>query len=109
VASVWSHMNKILSALAVTAVAFGLSAPALAANKTVSVADDVFKAKTVTISKGNTVTWKWVGSNPHNVKFGGFQSKVQVNGTYKHRFTKRGTFKYLCTIHSGMTGKVVVK
>jgi plastocyanin len=102
-------MNKFFSTLAATAVILGLAAPALAANQTVKVADDVFKAKSVTISKGNTVTWKWVGSNPHNVKFSGFASKVQVNGTFKHTFRKRGTFSYRCTIHSGMSGKVVVK
>ncbi|MCW2991501.1 MAG: hypothetical protein JWM73_2095 [Solirubrobacterales bacterium] len=102
-------MNKIFSTVATAAVILGVAAPALASNKTVKVADDVFKAKTVTISKGNTVTWKWAGSNPHNVKGPGFTSKVQVNGTFKHRFTKRGTFSYHCTIHSGMTGKVIVK
>jgi len=102
-------MNKILSTLAVAAVSVGLAAPALAANKTVRVADDVFKAKIVTINKGNTVTWNWVGNSPHNVKFGSFGSALKVNGTYKHRFTKRGTFRYRCTIHSGMTGKVIVQ
>lgn len=102
-------MNKFLSALATSAVVLCAAAPALAANKTVKVADDVFKASTVTINKGNTVTWKWVGSNPHNVKGKGFASKVQVNGTFKKRFKSRGTFRYVCTIHSGMTGKVVVK
>jgi plastocyanin len=102
-------MNKLLPLLATAGAALALAVPALAANKTVRVADDVFKAKTVTINKGNTVTWKWVGSNPHNVKFKSFHSKVQVKGSYKHRFTKRGTFKYVCSIHTGMRGTVVVK
>ena len=102
-------MNKIISSLATAGVILAVAAPALAANKTVKVADDVFRAKTVTINKGNTVTWRWVGDNPHNVKFKGFSSKVQVNGTYKHTFRKRGTFRYVCTIHSGMTGKVIVQ
>ena len=102
-------MIKFLSTLAaVGAVAFA-AAPSLAANKTVKVDDDFFSAKTVTINKGNTVTWKWVGSNPHNVQFKGFKSKTLTKGTYKHTFKKRGTFKYVCIIHSGMNGKVVVK
>lgn len=102
-------MNKIISSLATAGVILAVAAPAFGANKTVKVADDVFRAATVTINKGNTVTWRWVGDNPHNVKFKGFSSRVQTNGTYKHTFRKRGTFRYLCTIHSGMTGKVIVK
>lgn len=102
-------MIKPLSLLTAGAVAAGLAAPALAANKTVRVADNVFKAKVVTINKGNTVTWNWVGNNPHNVKFKNFSSKLQVNGTYRRTFRTRGTFRYRCTIHSGMTGKVIVQ
>lgn len=102
-------MTKLFSALAAVAVAATLAAPALAANKTVRVADNVFKAKVVTINKGDTVTWKWVGNNPHNVKFKGFSSKLQVNGTYRRTFKTRGTFRYRCTVHSGMTGKVIVQ
>jgi plastocyanin len=102
-------MHKILPILAVVGVSLGLAIPSFAATKGVSVVDDAFKAKTITISKGTTVKWTWKGSNPHNVKFGGFTSKVQVKGTFKHKFTKKGTFKYRCTIHSNMTGKVVVK
>jgi plastocyanin len=102
-------MSKLISTVATLGVIAAVAAPALAANKTVKVADDVFKAKAVTINKGNTVTWKWVGNHPHNVKFKGFASKVQVNGTFRHRFRKRGTFRYVCSIHSGMKGKVVVQ
>ena len=102
-------MKKLISSLAIAAAAAGIAAPALAANKTVKVADDVFRARTVTINKGNTVTWKWVGDHPHNVKFKGFASKVQVSGTFRHRFRKRGTFRYVCSIHTNMKGKVVVQ
>lgn len=102
-------MNKLLASLATAAAVLAVAGPALGAGKTVKVDDNFFRAKTVTITKGDTVTWKWVGSNPHNVKFASFSSKLQVNGTFKRRFTKRGTFRYRCTIHSGMTGKVVVR
>jgi plastocyanin len=102
-------MNKLISSLATAAVILGVAAPALAANKTVKVVDDAFRASSVTINKGNTVTWKWTGRNPHNVKFKSFASKVQVSGTFKHRFTRRGTYSYVCSIHTGMRGKVVVR
>lgn len=102
-------MNKLISSLAAAGVILAVAAPALAANKTVKVADDIFKASTVTIHRGNTVTWKWTGHNPHNVTFKSFASKTQVNGRFKHRFTRRGTYRYVCTIHSGMRGTVVVR
>jgi plastocyanin len=77
----------------------------------VRVDDDVFKAKTTRISKGQTVVWKWVGSNPHNV-VAGFLTKKQkatrVSGKISHTFKTRGTFSFRCTIHSGMNGKIVV-
>jgi plastocyanin len=101
--------KKILTSLAVAGAAAGFAVPALAASKTVKVADDKFVAKTIRISKGTTVVWKWVGKNPHNVTGKGFTSRTVTSGTFKHKFKKRGTFSYRCTIHSGMTGKVVVK
>ena len=103
-------MRKFLTiAAAAATTAAVIAVPAFAATAHVKVADDVFKGKSVTIRKGSSVKWTWVGNNPHNVKFKGFTSKTMVNGTYTHRFRKTGTFRYRCTIHSGMTGKVVVK
>lgn len=102
-------MNKLISAVVTAGVILAVAAPALAATKTVKVADDLFKASVVKIHKGDTVTWKWTGNNPHNVTFRSFASKTQVNGRYKHRFARRGSFRYVCTIHSGMIGKVVVR
>ena len=101
-------MNKILPILATAGAVLAVAAPALGAGASVRVADDVFKSSTVRIHKGQTVTWRWTGKHPHNVKFHGFASHVQVNGTFRHRFRKRGTFRYVCSIHSGMRGKVVV-
>lgn len=102
-------MNKLLTALATAGAVLAVAAPALGAGATVRVADNVFRSSSVTIRKGQTVTWRWVGKNPHNVKFSSFGSKVQVSGTFRHRFTRRGTFRYVCSIHPGMRGKVVVR
>jgi plastocyanin len=101
-------MHKILTTLAAAGAVFALASTAFGAGATVKVADNKFVAKKVHVSKGATVTWKWTGRNPHNVTFGSFQSRTVTSGKFKHRFTKRGTFSYRCTIHSGMTGKVVV-
>jgi plastocyanin len=101
-------MNKFLLSLSLSALALGAAAPAIGAGKTVQVKDDFFSPKTVNVSKGSKVTWTWKGDNPHDVKFKSFGSPTKTSGTYSHKFKKKGTFKYVCRIHSGMTGKVVV-
>jgi plastocyanin len=105
------HMHKLLALLAVSAVGAVLAAPALGAGASVKVGDDYFKAKTVRIKKGSTVTWKWVGSDSHNVVGKTFKSKLQNKGTYKHKFSKAGTYKYICTLHvdKGMRGTIIVR
>jgi plastocyanin len=100
-------MHRFLTTLATAGAVCAAAAPALAAT-TVKVDDNKFKAKSVQVAKGATVTWKWVGADAHNVHFKHFHSKTQNKGTYKHTFTKAGTFRYQCTLHDGMTGKVVV-
>jgi plastocyanin len=75
----------------------------------VSLKNISFNPSTVTIHPGQTVVWTWHdGSVPHNVTFPGFHSVIQTSGTYVHTFNTAGTFSYSCTIHSGMTGTVVV-
>ena len=58
---------------------------------------------------GTEVTWRFVdGSVPHDVKGDGFASEIQSRGTFSHRFTQPGEFRYRCTLHAGMDGRVVV-
>jgi plastocyanin len=102
-------MTKFLSALAAAGAVAALAVPSFAATKGVSVKDDFFSAKKITVSKGTTVKWTWKGDNPHNVVGKGFNSGVKTSGTFSRKFKKAGTFKYRCTIHSGMKGTVVVK
>jgi plastocyanin len=68
-----------------------------------------FAPKKVKIKKGDSVKWSWNSDADHNVTFKKHHSKTasQVTG-YKLTFHKKGTFKYMCTIHL-FTGKVVVK
>jgi plastocyanin len=55
------------------------------------------------------VWWRWEdGSVPHNVTADTFQSLTQEHGTYSHTFPAAGTYLYRCTIHTAMTGKVIV-
>jgi plastocyanin len=67
-----------------------------------------------TIGVGGTVTWTWVGSNPHSVRSTGSpsftSSTIKSSGTYAFTFNNTGTFTYDCAVHgAAMTGTVVVQ
>jgi plastocyanin len=81
--------------------------------KTVSVKNNAFAPKTVNIRKGGKVVWKWTqGGVPHNVTpaSGGAGSKTSSKKgfTFTKSFSKAGTFRYVCTIHSSMRMSVKV-
>ena len=82
-----------------------------AGSHTVTLKDIAFHPGTLSINRGESVTWEWRdGPVEHNVTFHGFHSKTQSHGSYTVRFNQRGTFNYQCTIHvaEGMKGKIVV-
>ena len=102
-------MRRIVVPLAVAGVCATAAVPANGAGGTVRVDDFEFRAKTVRITRGATVTWRWVGDHRHNVVARGFRSTTKRSGTYRHRFAQRGTVRYRCTLHAWMTGKVVAR
>ena len=109
-------MNLSLKLAAVAGVAAIAAVPPVvaqgAAKKTVTVHNFKFAPAKVSIKKGQSVTWKFVKDPaPHNVKgSGGIKSKSKMTtGSYTKKFTKKGTFKYVCTFHANMKGTVVVK
>jgi plastocyanin len=81
-----------------------------AASHTVPLHEFRFHPGTLTIRRGDKVTWVWRDQVEHNVTFRHFHSRTQVHGSYTVRFTHAGTFSYRCTIHfeEGMRGKIVV-
>jgi len=113
------HHPATLAAAAV--VAAGVAVPVAASSAappagkaTVVLKNIAFTPKSVTIKKGGSVTWSWRdGATPHTVTSTGkthFKSAgARMSGTYSVRFTKAGTYHYVCTIHPGMAGVVVVK
>jgi plastocyanin len=108
-------MVRKLAAMAVVASIGAVAAvgPAQAgSSKTVAVKNNAFSPGTVKIHKGDKVVWKWTqGGVPHNVTpaSGGSGSKTtsRKGATFSKTFSKAGTFKYVCTIHSSM--KISVK
>jgi plastocyanin len=76
---------------------------------TVEAKDLKFLPPAIEVAPGTEVTWRFDdGSVPHDVKGDGFASEIQSRGTFSHRFTQAGEFRYKCTLHAGMEGRVVV-
>ncbi len=85
-------------------------APAGAAS--VTIAGFAFNPPTITVSVGTTVTWSNQDSATHTVTFsdGSTSSgRLAQGGQFQRSFDKAGTFTYACSIHSSMTGTVVVQ
>ncbi len=98
--------------------------PALAlgaAKKTINVGDNFYTPKTVTVSRGTTVTWKWPGfdqaGDVHDVKLKSgpkgvkkFQSEAaSTDYSFKRKLTVAGTYKLVCTLHHEMTMTIKVR
>jgi plastocyanin len=82
------------------------------AASTVEINNFMFTPKTLTVPVGATVTWKFDDSTQHTVTAddNSFTSQVLGSGqTYTHTFTSAGTVNYHCSIHTFMTGSIVVK
>ncbi len=79
---------------------------------TVNIEGNAFSPTTITINRGETVTWQNNDSVSHRVAAddGSFDLGDQASGAkVKFTFNTAGTFTYHCTIHSFMKGIVVVK
>jgi plastocyanin len=72
-----------------------------------------FKPAEVTVSAGDTVTWTNNDSVAHDVTADAFSSGepggMAPGDNFKHTFQEAGTFDYVCTVHPGMEGTVVVE
>jgi plastocyanin len=68
----------------------------------------------VRLARGGTVAFSWQdGDTPHNVTpTRGMEFKrlaTRKAGSASVRFTKAGTYRYVCTVHPGMDGRIVVR
>lgn len=100
--------------LAVGPPATGRESAAAAASRTVRIENIDFSPGRTTVRRGGTVLWRFLdGRTPHNVTSRGrarFRSSgTRQEGTHRVRFGRRGTYRYVCTIHLNMTGIVVVR
>jgi plastocyanin len=108
-----------------------LAAPAYAADHTIKMGSDggllVFEPATITIAKGDTVTWENNKMAPHNVVFDGntvpggkatadklthSQLTFSPGESYGSKFdVEPGEYTYYCAPHrgAGMVGKIIVQ
>lgn len=101
----------ILVAIAAVALV-GLPVTAQTTGATVKVGDNYFKPKSVKITVGERLTFKWVGSARHDVKVKKgpqkFDTKLKSSGKFSRIIKKPGKYVIYCTIHPGMEMKMKV-
>lgn len=99
--------------------AYTASAPARTGCAQVMLLYSSFEPAAVTIHQGGCVEWIWRDyPNPHDVYISDFvgsggspspiESPIMQTGTWYQVFDTPGTYHYVCTIHAGMSGVVVV-
>jgi len=110
----WLTLSAVIAAIAVIgALPTGAFGGAHASSThTVSLSGFSFHPSTLTIKRGDSVTWSWhIPKSEHNVTFHSTHSRTGSSGSLTVRFPKAGTFAYICTVHinKGMKGKVIVR
>jgi len=76
---------------------------------TVKLKDNLFAPSKKTVQRGTTTRFKWTGINAHNVtKVSGPGGRFASRTTWRRgvnfakKFKKVGTYRLICTLHSGM-------
>ena len=83
--------------------------PAVVGATRVALRDNRFRPPVIQITQGQTVTWSFDDhGTTHNVKGTGWGSDNQASGTFQHTFTAPGSYRYSCTLHIGMNGRIDV-
>jgi len=106
----------LIVALSVQVPAAGASGPednakGAVARVRVRIVDFQFSPASITIHRGTIVKWKNRGGTSHTTTSnnGLWDSGMLTPGdTFRHRFRRRGTFSYHCSIHARMTGTITV-
>jgi plastocyanin len=109
-----------LGLVAIAGLALAAAAPPLPtaagarATRTVTLKDISFSPRSLTVSRGATVTFAFRdGDTTHNVTSSGarrFQTIAsRSSGSVARTFRQAGTYRYECTLHPGMTGRITVR
>jgi plastocyanin len=107
--------------IAVIAVfAFALVVPTAAAEQPLGTTEthrvrmvdgNVFRPGRITIARGDRVRWVNRDDVTHTTTSNGglWNETLQPGERFSRRFRRAGTFRYHCMIHSGMTGRIIVR
>jgi plastocyanin len=119
-------MRKTAGTLALVAVLFaafvipasardrGIRSDANTARATVErvkIVDFAFRPRVTDVSRGTRVRWTNRGSVSHTTTSNGGiwdSGSIAPGGTFSRVFRNAGTFRFHCTIHPDMKGKIVV-
>lgn len=114
--------GRLTLALGVVAASVATTLPALASphagaarTHVVRIKDIDYHPARLAIRRGERVTWRFLDgpATKHSVTSSGSHrfrsSHEQFGGSYSVRFTRRGTYRYHCTVHDFMSGSVVVR
>lgn len=105
------------AALALLLLTIGSGAPASASptatasrSVTVNIKDFKYKPPTVDINPGDRVVWVNLDKVKHTATKGGSftTGKIKPGSAVAVRFSAKGTYRYHCTLHEDMFGKIVV-
>ena len=79
--------------------------------------DTCYVPSSLTITKGQTVTWKNQDSGFHTVTSGTYDNPdgkfdsghINPDDTFSYTFEDSGSFDFFCTLHPWMYGKIIVQ
>ncbi|SMB84462.1 cupredoxin domain-containing protein [Deinococcus hopiensis] len=101
------------------AVAKGITTPTTskpvigpATQRTVTIGDNTFEPRNLTVPVGTTVSWSHTGQVTHNIfslQVAELQSQdLRPGDTFSYTFKTPGTYTYYCSYHDGMSAMITV-
>jgi plastocyanin len=76
----------------------------------VEISGFAFRPDSITVLVGSTVEWTNADTTDHTTSASdsSFNGNLAAGATFQAQMDTPGTFEYMCQIHMGMTGEVVV-
>jgi plastocyanin len=108
------HMVVSVLAASGAAALLSVGVAGAAATKTVTLKNIAFSPKVLKVSRGTKVTFAFRDdTTTHNVTSTGRPRFKRIgdrsSGSATRTFSKAGTYRYVCTLHPGMAGRIVVR